>query len=980
MPNIDATYIPNIFGRTSFPIKHKGSSVFYKSFAGNDSRTVNVQNNSIYIPNHFFKTGEELKYSVRDYLGQSIGISTLSPGASGISTLPGTVYPIVLDKDNIRVALASSLAFSNSYVDITSVGVGTVHSLESIKQNSKCLIAIDNIIQSPVSVASTVGIVSVSTTNASLITIDSLKNIKLASILKIDEQLYRVTSINYDSKQITLYGGKDFLGTPANTLTGVSTAYVMEGNYNIVKDIIYFTSPPLEGITYVIEVEPNDIQYTTSGISSYSFNYFTNNYKTGSQVKLYAKTPPGGLVSNSSYFIIKNSENNFSFAASYLDAVNKNKILIQPSNDRLNPITTLQLEQILPNQNSTFHGRVFLRSNYTTNQVFDDVSEGFNGITSSFTLKVAGINTVGIKTDNGIVLVNNIFQYPESYESFIFNEDTNSGITSITFNGIIHPQSQDVIGISTVKHYDVNVRGLPRGGIIVSYGSTSGVNYQPPVQAEAYISRVLPEKTIDTNNIEISVPGSGYRTDGIYNVYIESTSGIRTTGIATAIVTDGAVTGFIMSEVGIYTGGKPPMVVIDSPYSYENIPLTGSSAGIGASVSFDILKNGTVTNLRFTNPGYGYTVGEILTPVGTVGISTQSEDDKLKITINEVSKDKFAAWNIGILQKLEDLSSLANGARKTFTIKESIDNEIQPLSLEYERGSELDLAYNLLIFVNDVLQIPGESYTFKRGTQITFKEAPPTGSSIKVYFYRGSVNDTELVNIDPPIEPGDKVQIQKDLLNPFPAQQNSRTVKEILTSDSLQTEYYNKKGLSNDSSQLRAVSWTPQKLDMIISGTYVNKSRYSQRSRYNQYIGIGSVLGTFVGINTNIIGINTSSGIGTSIMVGDYIEGLYVGAGVSIVSIGSSSIVIGETGNLWVYDSTRKSPQKVWYNTGRKGTSANIIGIANTSSLLSNPVGFLTTTYPSAVTGDGVIDYTTSITSSSPAGINTSLIYIWREL
>jgi len=979
MASIDATYIPNIFGRTSFPIRHRQFSVFKKTFAGNSSRVVNVENDTIYIPNHFFTTGEELNYLPNSYLGQSIGISTLSPGASGISTLPGTIYPIVIDKDNIRVALASSLAFSNSYVDITNVGVGTNHTLTCTKQNTKCLISVDNIIQSPISVSSTVGIVTVSTSNAGQITVDSLKNIKLASILKINDQLFRVTSINYDTKELSLYGGKDFLGTTGTVITGVSTAYVMEGNYNIVEDIIYFTSPPLEGITYVIEVDPNDIQYTTTGITSFSFNYFTNNYVTGSQVKLYAKTPPNGLVSSNNYFIIKNTENNFSFSPSYLDAINGNKVEIQDSLDRLNPVTTLQLEQILPNQNSSFHGRIFLRSDYSKNEVYDDVSEQFNGISSSFTLKVSGINTTGIKTDNGIVLVNNIFQYPESDESFIFNEDATSGITSITFSGVIHPL-QEVIGISTFKDYDVNVRGLPRGGIIVSYGSTSGINYQPAVQAEAYISRVLPEQTIDIENIEISVPGSGYRTDGVYNVYFESTAGIRTTGIATAIVTDGSVTGFIVSEVGVYTGGTPPFVIIDSPYAYENMPLTGSNAGIGASVSFNILSNGAISDLKFTNPGYGYTVGEILTPVGTVGMSTQSEDDKLKITVNEVSKDKFAAWNIGILQKLEDLSSFANGSRKTFTIKESIGEEIQPLSLEYERGSELELAYNLLVFVNDVLQIPGQSYIFNRGTQITFKEAPPTGSSIKVYFYKGSTNDTELINIDPPIKPGDKVQIQKDLLDPFPSRQNSRTVKKILTSDSLQTEYYNKNGLSNDSSQLRSVSWTPQKLDMIISGSYVNKSRYSQRSRNNNYIGIGSALGTFVGLNTNIIGIDTSSGIGSSILVGDYVEGDYVGYGVSVVSIGSSSIVIGERGNLWIYDPTRESPQKVWYNVGRKGTSSNIIGIVTTNSLLTDPVGFLTTTYPSAVSGDGVVDYTTSITSISPAGITTSTIYVWRKL
>lgn len=901
MASIDTTYIPNIFGRTSFPLKHNGSPIFYKRFNGNDSNVVDIDNDTIKVENHFFKTGEKLLYKVIGIGNTSIGISSLSPGATGITTyLPNTIYPIVVDKDTIKVALAASLALSNSYVNITSVGIGTDHYLEAEKQNSKCLISIDNVIQSPVSVSSSVGIQTVFLNSAGKIRVNSLIGIKPATVLKINNGLFRVSSVDYDLKttpvgygtgyDITLFDSPSFLGTNSTSIIGIQTAYIMEGNYNIVKDKIYFTSAPLEGRTYNITVAANTINYGTTGISSYSFNYFTNNFVTGSQVSLYGTTVPGGLISGNNYFIIKNTENNFSFSQSYLNAINNQKIQITNSIDVNNPVTDLQLIQITPNEDSTFHGRVFLRSDYYGNAVFDDISEGFNGISTSFPLQISGINTVGIKSDNGIVLINNIFQYPEFDESFVYQEDSISGITSISFIGSRGEYSS---GFGTTKSYDVNVGGLPRGGIIVGYGLSGGQNCQPMIPAELYISQVLPEEQINSDNIGIGVSGSGYRSDLIYEIHFESSSGIRTTGLATAIISNGNVVSTIFSEVGIYTAGMDtPIAVIDPPFGYENIPLSGSNSGIGASVSFDINKNGTVSNFKFTNPGYGYTVGEVLTPIGIV---TGPNYTPLTITINEVTKDSFSAWNIGILQKLNDLTSYVNGKRKTFTIYETVNGEVQPLSLESIDGSQINLSYNLLIFVNDVLQIPDESYKFSGGTQITFVEAPPLGSTLKMYFYKGSPNDTEFIDIDPPVEPGDLLKIRKDLLDKTPQQQQTRTVKKILTSDTLKTELYNKSGLSENSSQFRSISWTPQKQDIIISGEYVNKSRYLQRSRVGLLTGIGSTDGTFVGLNTNFIGINTSVGIGSLISIGDYVESDYTGVGVTISFIGSNTIGIGKT-------------------------------------------------------------------------------------
>jgi len=891
MANIDILYVPNIFGRTSFPIKHNETPLFYKQFDGSDGDIVDIDNETITVENHYFKTGEKLNYTL-GVGSSSVGISSLGFGL-GFTYLPDTVYPIVVDKDTIRVALASSLALSNSYVNITSVGVGTEHYFEVEKQNSKCLITIDNVIQSPLSIGSTVGIQTVF--NSAKIRVSSLRNISPTSVLKINDGLFRVLTLDYGLKtspsgyDITLLEDLNYLGTDNTSISQATVAYVMEGNYTIDKDIIYFTSAPLEGKIYSILILPENFNYSNTGISSYSFDYFTNNFKTGSQVKLFASRPPDQLTSDNNYFIIKNSENNFSFANSYLNAINNQKIQFVDSVDLANPVSNVQLVQIIPNEETKFQGRAFLRSNYFGNAVFDDVSEQFNGISSSFTLKVAGINTVGIKSDNGIVLVNNIFQYPESEEAFVYEEDSISGITSISFIG---SRGEYESGFGTTKPYDVNVGGLPRGGMIVGYGLSYGTNYQPMVPAELFIGGVLPEQEINSDNIVIGVSGSGYRSDRVYNIHFETSSGIRTTGEATAIVQDGNVIGVSFSQVGTYTGGVAPTVVIDPPFGYENIPVTGSTLGIGASVSLEVNSFGTVTNFKFTNPGYGYTVGEVLTPVGVV---TGPGYVPLQITINEVEKDKFAAWNIGILQKLNDFTPYVSGRRKIFTLYETVNGEIQPISLETIDGSEINLAYNLLIFINDVLQIPNESYTFTSGTQVVFKEAPTLGSIIKVYFYKGYYNDTEFVNIDPPVEPGDLLQIRKDLLNKSPQQQQTRTVKRILTSDTVQTELYKKLGLSESSSQFRSISWTPQKQDIIISGEYVNKSRYSQRSNINSIVGIGTTLGTFVGLGTNVIGLSTTVGIGSLIVIGDYVESLYTGFGVTVVSIGSSSIAIGKT-------------------------------------------------------------------------------------
>ena len=73
---------------------------------------------------------------------------------------------------------------------------------------------------------------------------------------------------------------------------------------------------------------------------------------------------------------------------------------------------------------------------------------------------------------------------------------------------------------------------------------------------------------------------------------------------------------------------------------------------------------------------------------------------------------------------------------------------------------------NLLVFVNDILQTPGEGYQFTGGSTIRFTEAPKggvagfstTGDKAKIFMYTGTESiDVRTVEVLPSVEIGDEV-------------------------------------------------------------------------------------------------------------------------------------------------------------------------------------------------------------------------------
>ena len=152
---------------------------------------------------------------------------------------------------------------------------------------------------------------------------------------------------------------------------------------------------------------------------------------------------------------------------------------------------------------------------------------------------------------------------------------------------------------------------------------------------------------------------------------------------------------------------------------------------------------------------------------------------------------------------MDDFSELFNGFKKTFLITRTTASK-EYYSIDKRAGSGIVLANNLLLFLNDVLQMPGEDYVFDKGTKISFREAPPKGSKFKFYLYLGSDNDVSDVKVDETVKVGDLLQIRAGIdtlskddngnveyktLN-FPPSHETRTIHELTASDLVNTNTY----------------------------------------------------------------------------------------------------------------------------------------------------------------------------------------------
>ena len=134
--------------------------------------------------------------------------------------------------------------------------------------------------------------------------------------------------------------------------------------------------------------------------------------------------------------------------------------------------------------NSSFQGRTFLQREYDQIALLDDISDSFDGDTNTFTLTSAGSSigagrTFGeIENGSGVLIINDIYQTPTTDNNegnnYFYEYNENTGENTVVFTGIVSTNGQRV-----TSEFDVNQNQIPRGGLIVSVGSTPGLGYAP---------------------------------------------------------------------------------------------------------------------------------------------------------------------------------------------------------------------------------------------------------------------------------------------------------------------------------------------------------------------------------------------------------------------------------------------------------------------------------------------------------------------
>ena len=489
----------------------------------------------------------------------------------------------------------------------------------------------------------------------------------------------------------------------------------------------------------------------------------------------------------------------------------------------------------IPFHKSTFNGRVYLRNDYASNQIYDDITRQFTGIGATYRLTVGGANTTGIETGSGLVFINNMFQTPTTDNNTGGNYSfTESGSASnVVFTGV--KDSNDDLVIS---ENDVNKNQLPRGGMIVSLGSTQGLGIAPLVGASvtAFVSGGVIQ-SIGAGATDIL--GSGYRGSVAIGITDPNHSG----NAAAVTVTVGAGGSLAFNVTNGGTGySYNPTINIPSP-SYENLPIVGVSrlgqgattdSGSGLLLNVEVGAAITavgigstlfeVKNFKIARNGYGFRIGDKFKPVGLVtakGLPSMVNEPEFEVL--DIFNDKFAAWQFGELDYIDSISDLIDGSRVRFPL--NYKGEL--LSFEVDKNnpdsSVIDLEAVLLIYVNGVIQQPNVHYQFVGGTSIVFTTAPTSNDNIDIFFYRGTRGtDSVSVNVNTTVETGDLLQMQK---TDNSLAQDPRTIYNINNSDKVETNIY--AGLGIDETNFKPLSWIKKKVDQRLGGELVNKSRDS---------------------------------------------------------------------------------------------------------------------------------------------------------
>jgi hypothetical protein len=790
------------------------------------------------------------------------------------------------------------------------------------------LILVDNMIQSPLArrpialtLSSPIGV------STDLVYVTDSTKLEGKSFVQINNEIIKINTVGIGSTT-TLGVTRGVLGTQAGVHTVGAGITALSGDYRIDKGTIHFTTPP----------------YGKSGVSSTSSSFrgrifyrldYTDNYIVDDVSDTF--------TGSANQFTLQSNGTNLPVGVgSFFGMILVNNIFQRP--------WYADLGNASDNDYTVGTG---LTVTFTGSAANGDLPRGgiineFSvGIGSGYQIPTKALATPVVSAAGTIASV----AINTAGQGYISSPRVSIGVTYAHYTHEFVSATNNAVNVTggsqltpTFAEYDSATGNLTL--VIAGHGLTNANtitldNYSLKFKCsrDAFTSAKLyprPTDPASTSNGELNtgvLPIINYSTNAI-TVFVGKGAG---TGASfSAHVSAGIVTSITVTNPGSgYTTSDMPILTVDEPAPYNNLPLTGGS-GSNATMDVVVGTGGSVLSFAINNRGIGYEVGENLVlsglPVQT-GIGTSA----FNITIENEYKDKFASWNFGKFLEMDDFSNLFNGFKKTFLITRTTASK-EYYSIDKKAGSGIVLANNLLIFLNDVLQMPGEDYVFDKGTKISFREAPPKGSKLKFYLYIGSNQDVNEVDVEETVKVGDLLQVRAGIdtmstdvhgrvenrnLN-FPPSQERRTIHELTASDLVNTNTYFGQGILPNSDFSRPVIWTKQREDKIIDSMLVSKERdYLEPQIYPAT----KVIKSFSATDTKVYVEDTYAFHHIDASVGSVLNDVRISG---LATAATESWVSPKTGNTIV---TSPRPQvEVLQNCTYTGDFGDILGITTHTS------------------------------------------------
>ena len=749
--------------RRSFGLFHGGDPIFFQDFDSTDPLIVDLDNDLITLPNHFFSSGERLKYNpTGSGTTSSVGIATTTiSGYGSTDKLPEYVYAIKVDDKSIRVAASAEDALASNvgnYLDLTTVGIGTSHTFTSQDQNTKCIVALDNNIQDPVIPGNVEhSLVEEMDFGGELMRISGITSIFGGDLLKVEDEFMKVKQVGFGSTNV-LVVQRAWMGSGLSTHPNSTTVEKYEGAYNIVDNTINFYTAP-NGLKPSEGTDPDDLDYT--GIQTtavFQGRAFLRNGVVGTSTHTYATnflfdSVTQELTGVGKTFTIKQDGTNIS-------GFSTNHALVL-----INDIAQI------PSQNARINDFSLTENAGITSIVF-------SGFAASVTNDV---NTGSIPVGGVIVSVG-------STQGFGYQPLVAAGGTA------------NVSGFGTISSISIGNSGS---------GYRTGIStYNGVVQELTYNVGL---RTSDIDTVEVTAIGTATVVNG------------NVTGVS--ITNPGA--GYTFSNPPVVVFDQPipytriPLIYHpDSPGSQIGTnAFVDVQVSLGSSIlNFDIINSGY---------GYKVGEILTIPEGGITGIPTDSTVgagfSEFRINVNRVDSDKMTGWRFGDLDVFDKLDTFFDGETKVFTMRK----DGTPTSIRAAKGSLIDVKQTLLVFLNNILQEPGVAYQFDGGSNITFIEAPKVGDNCSILFYRGTGGvDVISRDIIETIKTGDTIKINAtDSQNSLVFDQNKRFVSGISTVDTFNTSPYDGPGLTTDVTIQRPMTWCKQQEDLFLNNKAVTKDR-----------------------------------------------------------------------------------------------------------------------------------------------------------